>query len=304
METVYKPMSGEFVNAAISKLTTVTEEAVEVNLAVASNYKALVNGGNGRLLNIVGSDYRVVQHVDAFRPVIDGLTVAGVKEFEFSLFERPGDAMLNVFTSFASDGSSGVKLGFRVKNHIDGRGALKYGLGMRTYRQVIEQVTENEITAWGYRLACQNGMMIRVPLEWRKVVKDVVRTKLQEIISVSRRIIHRGDVDSKIAEIKYIIEAMSYLQEPVAAIIEEAKLLTYDDVQKVKNLIAFHVGKRNSSQIFSQYEREEQTLWGLYNAITNVASHQEKMKMNRRDVLLASAANLLNAELDPIMVVQ
>jgi hypothetical protein len=55
------------------------------------------------------------------------------------------------------------------------------------------------------------------------------------------------------------------------------------------------VGKRLSTQIYNQFYDEEQTIWGLYNAITNIASHG--VQPTTMNGLINKAADLLEGEL-------
>jgi hypothetical protein len=50
-------------------------------------------------------------------------------------------------------------------------------------------------------------------------------------------------------------------------------------------------GPRIAESILSQFEAEEQTLWGLYNAVTYKASHEERSETNRE--MLMVSANVL-----------
>jgi hypothetical protein len=69
------------------------------------------------------------------------------------------------------------------------------------------------------------------------------------------------------------------------------------DREHLEKLIKTHVGKRYAQKIATRYALDkDESLWGLYNAITYVASHDE-LKAVSRDNLIDKAADMLNVEL-------
>ena len=134
--------------------------------------------------------YKLVQHHKAFRPIVEGLTLAGVRDFKYTLYWNNKKANLNIYTGTASDALQGIQFGFRVWNSVDGRGAITYGFRIAQQQKYFELV--------GYRLACKNGMVVRVPLEEAEFTKVEERLKVEELLNKTKKIIHTGDVENKL----------------------------------------------------------------------------------------------------------
>jgi hypothetical protein len=273
----------------IASLQTIT--ATEVgNIQNPRNMKAVVVGN--RIVASVSKNYQLVQHKDAFKPVFDGLHQTGTP-YEFALFQTDTKAFLNVFVDEIGDNGSGIKLGFRVINSIDGRNAISYAIKSET----IERSTTIELV--GYRLACQNGLKIRVPLSEAtelRLEKKVVE-KVEELIRMATRIVHMGteqEIKAKMEAVQYVTEAMALLKEPVALIIKKAKNKQIGE-EMARKLVSLYVGKRMSNRILERFKEEEQSIWGIYQAVTFCGSHD--CSIPTMNGLINSAANMLEKEL-------
>ena len=200
--------------------------------------------------------------------------MAGVHDFKWQLFHNHSWAKLNLFFNKATDGVSTIDYGFRVTNSVDGASAINYGFKVNDKRKQV-------IDVWGMRQVCSNGMMIRVPLEWHYafVGEDIsdkdVRTELRVLLKETARIPHLTNAEDKIKSMQYVAEAMSLLQKPIERIISLSQKWTFENEEEIKKLIKKYVGERMLDTINAQFGKEEETLWGLYNAITYVASHNE-----------------------------
>jgi len=224
--------------------------------------------------------YRVVQHSEAFEPVIAGLTGF---DFDFMVRATPGRADLRIFSQKA--GYDGVQLGISIKNSFDGSTMVSYGFDMTHETTVIELV--------GYRQVCSNGMKIRVPLNEAELVKLEERTTLQELIKTHRHFVHTQSAQSKIARMQEFTEALAVMKAPVERLIKKGQAWKLRDTQLLEDLIKVYVGKRQMQKVIAQFAQEEQTIWGLYNAITNMTSHDNDMKESVRENLNDKAAQLL-----------
>ncbi len=247
---------------------------------------------DGEIVATVSRHYKLVQHKDAFEPIFKSLHQTATP-YEFALFQTDTKAFLKVFVDEIGDNGKGIKLGFEAMNSIDGRNAITYNMSSTK----IERKTRTVIEVVGYRLACKNGMKIRVPLaeaeEMKIEIKQEVKERVTELIRMATNIIHMGEVERKIEAVRYVVEAMTLLKEPISKIIENAKSKEIGEKQS-KELIAKYIGKRLSERIEEQFKQEEQTLWGLYNAITNVASHG--VKVPTMNGLLDRSAEMLEQE--------
>jgi hypothetical protein len=250
--------------ASLQTITATKEGKIENNKEI----KAVVV--DKRIVATVSKNYKLVQHKDAFSPIFNGLHQTATP-YEFSLFQTDTKAFLNVFVDEIGDNGSGIKLGFRVINSIDGRNAISYALSAKN----IERQTTIELV--GYRLVCQNGMKIRVPLdqaEFLKLEKNVTE-KITELIKMATRIVHMGteqEIQQKMEAVQYVTEAIGLLKEPIELIISKAKKIKVDE-EMMKSLIKTYVGKRMSQRILEQFAKEKGNLWGAYQAFTQVASH-------------------------------
>jgi hypothetical protein len=278
-------------NIPTASLQTIT--ATEVGtIQNPRNMKAvIVNGG---IVASVSKNYQLVQHKDAFKPVFDGLHQTGTP-YEFALFQTDTKAFLNVFVDEIGDNGSGIKLGFRVINSIDGRNAISYAIKSET----IERSTTIELV--GYRLACQNGLKIRVPLSEAtelRLEKKVVE-KVEELIKMATRIVHMGteqEIKAKMEAISYVTEAVSLLKEPIAIIMKKAKNKQIGE-EEAKRIIALYLGKRMNKQIIERFKEEEQSIWGIFQAVTNIASHG--CSIPTMNGLINNSATMLEQEIFP-----
>jgi len=254
------------------------------------NIKAVVVGN--KIVATVSKNYKLVQHREAFEPIFKGLHMTAMP-YDFSLFQTDTKAFLSVFVDEIGDNGSGIKLGFRVINSIDGRNAITYALKASN----IERQTTIELV--GYRLVCQNGMKIRVPLDKADELKleKSVTERITKLVTMATRIVHMGDdqeIKQKMEAVQYVVEALGLLKEPIENMIKKAKHIKVDE-EMAKKLIAHYVGKRMSGRILEKFNSEEQTLWGAYNSITAVASHG--CTIPTMNGLLNKSAILLEQEL-------
>jgi hypothetical protein len=247
---------------------------------------------DGRLVASVSKNYQLVQHKDAFKPVFDGLHQTGTP-YEFALFQTDTKAFLNVFVDEIGDNGSGIKLGFRVINSIDGRNAISYAIKSET----IERSTTIELV--GYRLACQNGLKIRVPLDQAEELRLEKKTteKIEQLLRMASRIIHMGteqSIKEKMESVSFVVEAVSLLRQPIQIIMEKAKNKQVGE-EEVREMLKKYIGKRMNKQILERFKEEEQSLWGAYQAATFVASHD--CSIPTMNGLINSSAKMLEKEL-------
>jgi len=231
--------------------------------------------------------YKIVQHQDAFRPIVEGLTQAGRSDFRFLLKGNTRWAKLQLYCD--SPGHDGVSLGFEAVNSYDGSSVLRYGVEMNHKKKYL--------TIVGYRQVCSNGMKIEVPLDQAEFIRPEVRERVLQLLKLQRRFLHTTNVNGRIAEIQHVVEAVSLLQEPVAEMIRRAQEWKISDAQQLDFLIRKHVGKRMHRRVREQYAAEDDSLWGLYNAITYIASHDSKLRAPTIDRMQGEAAAMLREEI-------
>lgn len=258
----------------------------------AENYKAIrISGGkeDGRIVDIPSKHYKLVQHAEAFKPIVEGLTQAGEQSWKFSLKQRLETATLQVFTMGVNDGKSDILLGFQVRNSFDRSTTVSYGLQTQMGKSWIEIV--------GYRQVCSNGMTIRVPLDQAEFVKPELRREVETLLQKSFSFKHIGDVKTQIEGVQFVVEAMSLLKAPLQAMIKKAQKIGLTDIEKCEELIEKHFRSRMAKRILKRFEDDQDTegtdLWSLYNAITYEASHDVSVRAHER---LMSRAGLFFEE--------
>jgi len=237
------------------------------------------------LVGVVSPRYMLVQHKQAFEPIVKGLDNFNI-EYKWNLFTHKGKAWLSVIVDNAEAADS-VRIGFRAMNSVDGSTAIKYSFAMERVHRYVELV--------GYRQVCDNGMIIRVPLDKADIIRPELQEQVKELLSKHAKIIHTGDKSKEIQAVQYVVEAVTLLKEPVARIIEIAQNRKIGQ-QEAIDLIRKYIGKRMVQRVRNRFAYENPDLWGLYNAVTYVASH-DRIAQSTSNGLLVKAADLLEQEI-------
>jgi hypothetical protein len=279
------------INAAMDTLPKAScEEFTTPSQPAENRFRAIVV--QGEVIACPTKTYKLVQHKEALRPIIEGLTLANVTDYRYSIYSDKKKANMNIYVGSMTDATTeqqGILFGFRVINSLDGKSSIRYGFSSTKIERYFEIV--------GYRLACKNGMIVRVPLAEAEFVRQEERVRLQELIKLQRNIRHSGDVDKKMAEIQYITEAIGILTEPLKRMVAAARNITYTDMAFVDAIIKKYIGKRMKERIMSRFLQEDSpTLWNLYNAITYEASHSP-LTYTTRMGLLERSGTLLTEQL-------
>jgi len=291
-------LKAENINLELDKLPTAKQLKVfavddeqNINHTAYKIMEVTENNGKKHYIN-PNKNYALVQHKEAFRPIVEALVTSGVKDFDFMTYANAKKAELDLYVDGEVNKSEGVRIGINCANSLDGHSTLKYGFELNSFSKSIEVV--------GYRQVCKNGLKIKVPLNEATIFKLEEVTKLRALISEATRLRHTSGVFNKIELIKYSIEAIAILKKPVEAMINYSKAFKIEHAEVLKKLIKRHVGRRFMAKVRDTYETENtcsSDLWGLYNAITYVASHDESISDTARETLLDKGANMLLAEL-------
>ena len=263
----------------------------------AARYKALVNEKTGYLEAVVSRSYSAVQHKEAFGAVVGTLQEAcpDAKIRAAVLLDKGRAWMSVVFSDMrADDGAQGVELGFTAMNSYDRSSSVHFG------------GTQNRQTGhfefFGLRLACMNGMTMRVPIaDWDKLeVKNKIDAHIGDIVGVSKEFVgktveeaatalsfrHIGRVDRKLEGVSLMVSAL-----PCAATLLRARVKTMHaesvnafEAREKLNKLGF--GARTTQNIMACFASEENTAWGLYNAVTHHATHGARVSPRRMQEML------------------
>ena len=198
-------------------------------------------------------------------------------------------AKLNVFMGKA--GFDSVALGIQVYNSYDGSSAVHFGFELNKKSHYVELV--------GYRQVCSNGMKIRVPLNQAEIIKAETVVKIENLFRERASLRHTESVSEKLVAMQFTTEALALLQEPVANEIKKAIMWKIENTTKLKDIIKKHVGQRYAERVLNKYRRDSgKNLWDLFNAVTDVASHEVGInKIISRENLIDKASKMLYEEL-------
>lgn len=292
-KSVYKLKEAELINPSLADLPKAELKPLAVEGADTSAFKATVV--KGKVIDCPTSKYRLIQHEQAFRPIIDGLTVSGVKDYAFTLWADEKRASLSIYIGESEDG---VRFGFNAKNSFDRSSAVHYGMKSEKVQEEVQIVEREHVLVWGHRKVCENGLVVKVPLKTTKYLDAITVKRVKELFSTSRSIRHMGDdIFSRIKSVQYLTEGILLLSKPIGMMIRDAQNihLTQDEA---KELLVRYEKRRRLDHYLELYGREEQTLWGLFNAITFFASHKEEgITHKAREKILMRAGDMLTAEL-------
>lgn len=217
LRSMYATHSAETLNADLSKLPVARQlvlwSSPESNIGLENiervkGFKAIeVTDSNGQkeIVNCPTTQYTIVQHNDAFRPIVEALVQSGVQDFKYGLIHNHRWAKLNLLVQ--DDVIDGVSLGFDVSNSFDGSGAVNFGLDMSRKHRTIELV--------GYRQVCSNGMKIKVPLDNAEIIRLETVEKVQSLMKQHTKLKHTTNVHRKIEAIQYVVEAVALLKDSV-----------------------------------------------------------------------------------------
>lgn len=251
-------------NAFVEDLKSLpTAEPATVSARTASGaevsthkYQAIVStlGAKKEVVSMPTKRYNIVQHKEVFdkllkvanlySPDIKGRIVNDMKR-AYLLVSMP-----EKFNFTAPDGEK-LDFGFSATNSYDG-------------------TTGVHIQAFGYRLICQNGLMLRQTL---------------------------GGISlDHIQGVKFRLEAMFEKLEMNLAVLSERIESAMDEKIQLAYAEAYaqhFAGKNIGSKVAELFKKEpKQTVWGLYNSLTNWFSHSDSNPEGRINKL-GLAENLL-----------
>jgi len=286
----------------------------------------------GQPFDTVSNRYKLVQHSEAFLQVLEPL--AGI------------DMNIGVNVGWYGDGATldliyekelidTVRAGFQVKSRHDGKSAISYSFSsakVEKWNEIVEKTESQEagaspdltpkhdggyryIEMVGYRLACMNGMKIRIPLE--EVIKNAAtapkegvgslsvkqmltevwteieqKERISDLIRVNSRILHMGKVKDKLTAQKNFVELMIALQEPAKRLIQRA-MATKANERIAVDTFNTYLGERLGTEVYATASEPMNTAWGVYNAMTEYATHRAHNLREKNKLENASADYLV-----------
>jgi hypothetical protein len=273
---------------------------------IVPNFKAIWNDKRNECATIASSGYLLLQHKEVFAPLLEviNLTMPDAK-VKASVNEYKGKAQVNVVFEHlkAQDGSAGIEIGLSLLNSGDRTTSLRLGSSQANYNATFE--------IFALRLACSNGMIVKVPnVDFNTVrlvdrataqVGDFIGSVVEEVrnreetTSVKSVIRHYGKqaqieataISNHLLKLPFVVEK---LEEQVRTAQEIG--ITQEEAEKELNRLGFC--PRTQKAILAGFVGEEPTVWGLYNAGTALFSHSDKISMMAVNSGLGKLAPMLS----------
>ena len=228
---------------------------------VSPRHMGVWNVNKSELATIAAKDYCVIQHKYAIQTVVEALSSLGIKATASLKTSRHG---IHVDFDFPEMGfelhevGESFTSGMRVINDYSRSGGLT----------IAPRVT---------RLVCSNGMIVTEAVQSRKV-------KYSEELQITLE----GTIDKLI---KDIISADQRLSDMVSSCMMDSvegmtmKLL-------LKQLFKSKIHRENIFQRFD-HNKKELSRWDLYNAVTNYATHDERLTPHVESYLQSKASEVM-----------
>jgi hypothetical protein len=247
------------------------------NRVDADKGRGVYRSDTGELLSIVGRNHKIIDHMDVVMPVLDSFEAQGYQVMErepdlHSLYDLKGKKGVFVTASTSADGAMmrtdiicgdfvEPKPSMRQYRHTDGRDTMFHRVTLLNSHDGSTAVHCN--TSY-LRLVCLNGM---VRADWTASARAKHTSGVQiealraKIANAARMMASDADMFSHYASTKVSVEqATEFFERTIA------------------KLAPGSVGKSPFSeslvaQLVENFKREDQTAWGLWNAMTQWSTH-------------------------------
>lgn len=224
---------------------TKKKDVLEKDLTL-DTYKGIWNTTQNRIANVVSNQYQIIQHKDVLKNVSDCLeelnidvegTVRPFRESIYADLTFKGDKEVLI-----EDDEKGIRLGMRIVNSYDKTSSFR-------------------LEMYGYRLICENGMVLgKVLNDVRSVTFHIGQKKTQEVI--------RNTVKTFVAEMIESSKVLqTYVREAMTDKIEKALVLNL--------LEKLFIHKKHCDAIGVELKGKLIDRWVLYNAVTSYVTHGE-----------------------------
>jgi len=229
----------------------------------AKGFEAIITRPNNRVAAMLSKRYEIVQHKDAFSPLLKTVNLFS-PDIRGQVMQDDDGKRAYLFVSLpdkfsfkAGDGHE-LTFGFSAVNSYDGTTGVHIG-------------------AFGYRVVCGNGMIMK---------KMLGAWSFQHIKGVEGRL-------------KQILKGLELNLATVSERIEQAREMQIE-AQFAEAYAVKTTGRYTATDIMKIYEGNEKSLWGFYNAFTHIFSEATSNPF-RRLTQLAKAERILT---EPKAVIQ
>jgi hypothetical protein len=238
-------------------------------------FKGIWNENKGQLAGVVSKNYLLIQHKQAFLPVLNVLRNTGLTDIHGSIDQdlkrsyliinfRDERAKINI--KLPNGDTDAMELSLYMKHGVDGSLALWGTIG-------------------GFRLICSNGMVVG------------------NILGVVRKV-HRGSVSDVLIErfYKELIDNMINSSEKLSDVIQRSfgEKIKSDILEALLYGLGF--GRNYVQKILEKCIKfDEIYKWDLYNNITQFLTHElERASFQRRIRYLEMANDILVGDITQI----
>lgn len=232
----------------------------------STEHKAIFNTKTNKIACVVSRKYALLQHQDAFLPVVEAMQNIGL-ECEGVLKGDGNKVFLWVFPD-----------GMRIKPK-DGD-PIQMGL---LFRNSYDGTNRYSVMACGLRLVCSNGL----------VLPDDVKYDFSHVHKGKMKIIAKETIIN-------LFKTLKQFNEGFEANINEAmeNFVALNEVEKA--YAAIGIGDRVRKKMMENLDNPENpSMWDLHNSISSYVSHKDKVSMQVYDSYSKKANRLLK---NPIMV--
>ncbi|MHA1685223.1 MAG: DUF932 domain-containing protein [Candidatus Heimdallarchaeaceae archaeon] len=226
------------------------------------SYKAIWNIDSNSLEAITSDRYSLLQHYEAFEPVVKSLKMSKVVA-KGEVINGGGRVWINILFDevIRPADKEEIAIGIRVMNSYDRTASL-------------------QAAPYGLRLVCQNGMFLR------------------SVLGIRTAQLHVGTLHPErlfINLIEKTIKAKVRLSELTEIAMRE--ILKEEMLEKILTE-EIHFGKRRTELILEKVKKiDNPTKWDLYNIITQHLTHEaQNISENRREYFGSLATQVLLAK--------
>ena len=174
--------------------------------------------------------------------------------------------------------------------------------------------TNDHFEFFGYRLACSNGMTVRASLSFANGeprIVDRLNAKVGDLVDVRLEEVHAGEktvsepvrayirhygknARLNLTRLESAILGLQHIIPEIEREIVEARKSELQDRRSAELLLeGLGFGDRQADAIMGAYSLEPQNEWGLYNAITGVATHEKNKSLRTMERMLKMAQPIL-----------
>lgn len=246
---------GELQNRLIGldKAAIRTVNIEDVDNKLSAQYQAIYNTSRNEVIGVKKAGAALIQHATVFNTFIDVVNALGLSSYG-SLFNEGRRVTMTAL--------------------FKGRNVAVKGDSIQTGLQITSEFGRPVgFSVYAYREICANGMLLG------KVQKQMVSVQMESQLEGS---------------ILNCVKRMVEVDNKLGILIENAMKDSIEGKLAMRLLTSMMSNKKHRDEIIIRFDAEkDKSRWGLYNAITNYATHGELISTSNEAFLQARAQQLL-----------